>query len=77
MQRKESSLRCQNKESFSSKNVQNSEQDKGCSTRPGVVKKYSESVKPSLPGSGYFAGRKWVHPKDFARICSKNIGVKW
>lgn len=39
--------------------------------------RYDMTVKPSLPQSGCFTGRKWVYPKDFARVCRKSIGVKW
>ena len=49
----------------------------GDSFLKGGIKKCGDVIKPSLPGSGYFAGRKWVYPKDFARVCTKNIGIKW
>ena len=86
MQQKEKTVSCQNRDSLVDKNTKSSkltkDQEKG-SPRPGEVflkggiKKCGDVIKPSLPGSGYFAGRKWVYPKDFAQVCAKNIGMKW
>jgi hypothetical protein len=86
MQLKEKTVSCQNESSFADRNLQCSElgtkQDsvypkKGQLSLHGGVRQCGNPVKPSLPQTGYFAGRKWVYPKDFARVYSKNIGVKW
>lgn len=34
-------------------------------------------TNPSIPQSGCFVGRKWIHPKDCERVWSRNIGVDW
>ena len=85
MRRNEKAVSCQKKGTFADRNLHSSEstteQDsaypKQGQRRLQGLKQLGGTVKPSLPQSGYFVGRKWVYPKDFARLCSKNIRVKW
>ena len=85
MQRNERAVTCEKGGSIADRNTHNpqtSEQNSVHSKQTlhslqNATKRSGDTVKPSLPQPGYFAGRKWVYPKDFARLCSKNIGVKW
>ena len=86
MQRNEKTDSCQKGGSFVDRSVRSSESTaeqqnhirckQTHDSAQNGTKRSGNAIKPSLPQSGYFAGRKWVYPKDFARLCSKNIGVK-
>ena len=86
VQRNEKTASCQKGRSFADRNVRSlestAEQQNNIHCKQKLhspqngTKRSGNAIKPSLPQSGYFAGRKWVYPKDFARLCSKNIGVK-
>ena len=92
MQSKGKRLTCERGNSHVDKNAQSSNialkseeqcnssfiKEPTCSLKEDLCSKQSGvPVKPSLPQSGYFAGRKWVYPRDYSRVSSKNIGVKW
>ncbi|XP_028394819.1 uncharacterized protein LOC114518967 [Dendronephthya gigantea] len=53
-----------------------SKKEPTCGLNEDRCRKQSVPVKPSLPQSGYFAGRKWVYPRDYSQGSNKNIGVK-